>query len=160
MQKIQDIKRYLIFVVILFSIIGTSLCYLCSCANQEKQIGDITECKVTKIVDGDTFYVNKYKERIRIIGVDCPESNTQDGKNATDYTKSQIKVGQTVWLEKDTSDVDKYNRPLRIVWLEKPNNIVNKTDVNTKTLEGKLLSSGHAKILTIKPDVKYSDWWS
>ena len=29
-------------------------------------------------------------------------------------------LGETVWLERDISDMDCYSRYLRIVWMEKP----------------------------------------
>ncbi|MCQ2752457.1 MAG: thermonuclease family protein [Coriobacteriales bacterium] len=129
-------------------------------SEESKSIGSITKTKVTKIYDGDTFYVDAYKMRIRIIGVDCPEAGTSAGETATAYTKSIIPPGTTVWLETDVSDVDMYDRPLRYVWLSEPPSNVTKSDVEKSTLQGRLLTSGNAKAKTYRPDVKYADWFS
>ena len=63
------------------------------------------EVTLKRVVDGDTIIVlNKNKEelRVRLIGIDTPESvhpdadkNTAEGQLASDYTKSQLKKGQT-----------------------------------------------------------------
>lgn len=80
---------------------------------------------VTEVNDGDTITVDMdgKKERIRLIGVDTPE--TQDprkpvqcfGKAATEFTRHLI-GDQPVRLESDTlsSNRDRYNRLLRYVY--------------------------------------------
>lgn len=81
---------------------------------------------VESFVDGDTITVNVngVSERIRMIGVDTPE--TQDprtsvqcfGKVASEFTKSLI-GNQSVRLETDPTNTnrDRYNRLLRYVYL-------------------------------------------
>jgi len=109
--------------------------------------------KVTRVVDGDTIIVdvNGTKERIRLIGVDTPESvhpdankNTEYGKIASEYTKS-ILEGKSVYLEYDVEERDRYGRVLAYVYLD--GEMFNKT----------LLSEGHAVIATFPPNVKYVD---
>jgi len=82
--------------------------------------------QVTQFADGDTIVVdmNGKEERIRLIGVDTPE--TQDprkpvqcfGYAASEFTKQLIGTS-TVRLEADalSSNRDRYNRLLRYVYL-------------------------------------------
>lgn len=119
--------------------------------------------KVTKVIDGDTFYVkfeDGTEEKVRLIGVDTPESTTQHepyGEEASNFTKSSL-TGKTVYLEKDVSERDKYNRLLRYVWLEKPESI-NETEIREKMFNAILVAEGYAQIATYAPDVKYADYF-
>lgn len=82
---------------------------------------------VTRIVDGDTIDVNINGkiERIRLIGIDTPETLDPRkpvqcfGKEAGDKAK-EILTGKKVSLESDPTqgDKDKYDRLLRYVFLE------------------------------------------
>lgn len=88
---------------------------------------------VASFEDGDTITVdmNGKKERVRMIGVDTPE--TQDprkpvqcfGRAASDFTKKLI-GNQSVRLESDplSSNRDRYNRLLRYIYLP-DNQLVN-----------------------------------
>ncbi len=83
---------------------------------------------VTKVADGDTFEVRQdgRTERVRLIGVDTPETVDPRrpvqcfGKEASHYTK-QLLRGQVVRLERDAlrpgDDRDKYQRLLRYAFL-------------------------------------------
>jgi len=81
---------------------------------------------VTRVVDGDTIVVemNGAQEKIRLIGVDTPETVDPRkpvqcfGKEASTFTKNLLE-GKQVRLESDSSqgDRDKYDRPLRYVFL-------------------------------------------
>lgn len=85
-----------------------------------------TYYSVTRVVDGDTIIVdiNGVEERIRLIGVNTPESVDPRrpvqcfGKEASAFLK-KILDGKEVTLEKDLSqgDTDKYHRLLRYVYL-------------------------------------------
>lgn len=118
---------------------------------------------VTRHVDGDTVYVkleNGTETKIRLIGVNTPESTTKHeeyGEEASNYTKSQL-LGKTVYLEKDTSDTDKYGRLLRYVWLEQPTEI-NEDQIKTKMFNAILAINGYAEQSTYPPDVKYADYF-
>ena len=84
------------------------------------------KCKILRVVDGDTvdvdidlgFGVWMHKERIRLYGIDTPESRTRDleekryGNMAKELVKSYMPVGsmQTLITEKDKSG--KYGRIL------------------------------------------------
>src|SRR5262245_32315975 len=80
---------------------------------------------VTKVVDGDTIWVNNNGQRlkIRMIGLDTPE--TVDPRKPVQCfaleASAQAKTilgGQSVFLETDPSQdsVDKYGRMLAYVW--------------------------------------------
>lgn len=110
------------------------------------------EYEVVSITDGDTFEINYNgtKTKVRLIGVDTPESvhpdskkNNEYGKQASNYTKSLLE-GKTVKLEFDVSPTDKYGRLLAYVYLE-----------NGEMLNEKLLKEGYAQVATYPPNVKY-----
>ncbi len=79
----------------------------------------------SRVVDGDTIIVNidGKKERIRLIGVDTPETKHPSkpvqyfGKEATAFTKSMIE-SKKVMLGYDYQLRDKYDRLLAYVYLE------------------------------------------
>lgn len=79
----------------------------------------------TRVVDGDTIIVNidGKKERVRLIGVDTPETKHPKkpvqyfGKEASAFTKSMVE-GKKVRLEYDFQKRDKYNRLLAYVYLK------------------------------------------
>ncbi|KGF08636.1 hypothetical protein HMPREF1635_06940 [Clostridiales bacterium S5-A14a] len=106
-----------------------------------------------RVVDGDTIVVlmDGKKEKVRMIGIDTPESvhpdkskNTPMGKIASKYTKDHLE-GQYVRLETDVQERDKYGRILAYVYLD--DKMFNKT----------LLEEGLANLMTIPPNVKYVD---
>lgn len=108
--------------------------------------------EVISVTDGDTFKINyNGKEtKVRLIGVDTPESvhpnsskNTEYGKEASNYTKSLLE-NRTVKLEFDVSQTDQYGRLLAYVYLE-----------NGEMLNEKLLKEGYAQVATYAPNVKY-----
>lgn len=81
---------------------------------------------VLRVVDGDTLVVqvDGRQERVRLIGVDTPETVHPNkpveyfGKEASAFTK-RMAEGKSVRLEgdPDNSDKDHYGRLLRYVWL-------------------------------------------
>jgi micrococcal nuclease len=82
---------------------------------------------VTNVVDGDTVDVNMdgKTERIRLIGVDTPETKKPNmpvqcfGPQASDYTHKTL-TGKSVRLEADPQDDnrDRYGRLLRYAYLQ------------------------------------------
>lgn len=110
------------------------------------------EYEVISVTDGDTFEINYNgtKEKVRLIGVDTPESvhpnskkNNEYGKQASNYTKNLLER-KVVKLEFDVSSRDKYGRLLAYVYLE-----------NGEMLNKKLLKEGYAQVATYPPNVKY-----
>jgi micrococcal nuclease len=104
--------------------------------------------KVTKIVDGDTIDVEidlgfdiSFSSRVRLAGIDTPESRTTDkmekalGLEAKAYVKSQIDSAKTVVIKTEKMDSsEKYGRILGWVFL----------DGATVSLNEKMIQDGHA----------------
>lgn len=96
-------------------------------AAKETAAGPTDYFKVVHVVDGDTIDVDYYgkKERIRMIGINTPESVDPRkpvecfGREAADEAKKLLS-GKSVSLENDKtqSDRDKYGRLLRYVMIE------------------------------------------
>tara|TARA_R110002072_G_scaffold211851_2_gene369403 strand:- start:1908 stop:2339 length:432 start_codon:yes stop_codon:yes gene_type:complete len=98
-------------------------------------------CKVTRVVDGDTIDVVLdlgfsilHKCRVRLYGIDTPESRTRDkdekarGKLAAKFLKDSIDKGKTVVLQSKLKDSKgKYGRVLGSV-------IVDDVDLNEKMI--------------------------
>ncbi|WP_204336931.1 thermonuclease family protein [Cryomorpha ignava] len=111
--------------------------------------------KVTKVVDGDTFWADDGSEKgvkIRLIGVDAPESRNvfkkkkgYYGQEAKAYV-SNLFEGQSVRLEYDVDSLDQYGRTLAYVYL------LDGTFVNAD-----LVKNGYAMVMTVPPNVKYAD---
>ncbi|MDU5508172.1 thermonuclease family protein [Finegoldia magna] len=123
---------------------------------EEKDLNNklkLEEVEVTRVIDGDTFecVINGKTQKVRLIGVDTPESvhpdknkNSEEGKKASDYTKEKLQ-GKKVGLEYDVQKNDKYGRILAYVWNE------------SKMYNLELLEKGYAKVMTIPPNIKYSE---
>lgn len=132
---------------------------------------EFEEATLVRVVDGDTIVVNIHGEeaKVRMIGVDTPESvasqeyldrtgkeNTEEGYTASDYTKTLLENVETVYLQKDTSDTDRYGRLLRYVWLDIPDEITTQT-IAENMVNGILLADKIAKPVEYKPDTKYAN---
>lgn len=111
--------------------------------------------KVEKIVDGDTFWADNGtgKEiKIRLIGVDAPESKNAFKKKIGYYGKeskaylTNMLTGKSVKLVCDLDSLDQYGRTLAYVFLE------DGTFVNSE-----LVKNGYAMVMTVPPNVKYAE---
>ena len=108
---------------------------------------------VTKVVDGDTIWVemNGIRYKVRYIGMDTPETVNPSkpkeyfGTEASQKNKELV-GGKTVYLEKDVSEKDRYGRLLRYVWT------TDGTMVNAE-----LVRLGYAYSYSYPPDIKYQD---
>lgn len=103
---------------------------------------EIKNFKVTKVIDGDTIKIET-GESVRYIGIDAAEEGCF-ADEATAKNKELVE-GKEVRLEKDVSEIDKYGRLLRYVYVD--NLFVNDY----------LVRNGYANISTYPPDVKYQD---
>jgi len=104
--------------------------------------------KVTKIVDGDTIDVDidlgfniSYSQRVRLAGIDTPESRTKDarekalGLEVKNKVKSAIDSAKTVIIKTELPDsTEKYGRILGWVYL----------DGAAKSLNEQLIEEGYA----------------
>ena len=104
--------------------------------------------KVTKVVDGDTIDVDidlgfniSYAQRVRLAGIDTPESRTKDlrekalGLEVKDKIKKLIDSAKTVIIKTELPDsTEKYGRILGWVYL----------DGAAKSLNEQLIDEGYA----------------
>jgi micrococcal nuclease len=104
--------------------------------------------KVTKVVDGDTIDVEidlgfdiSFSSRVRLAGIDTPESRTTDkmekalGLEAKAYLKHEIEAAKSVVIKTEKMDSsEKYGRILGWVFL----------DGSTVSLNEKMITDGHA----------------
>ncbi len=87
-----------------------------SCVPPESERQSAT---VVKITDGDTIVVELDGQQfsVRYIGVDSPENGSTGYSEAAELNRSLI-YGKTVTLVNDTSEVDRYDRLLRYVFVD------------------------------------------
>lgn len=122
---------------------------------------------VSYVIDGDTIVVVQggRKEKVRLIGIDTPESMENSkafrdaerkgsdisviisqGKKATSFLRGLIKKGDSVSLEFDVVERDKYGRLLAYVYLG-----------DGRFLNELIVKSGFAYVMTIPPNVKHKN---
>ncbi len=108
---------------------------------------------VLRVVDGDTIVVNYMgaEEKVRLIGVDTPESvhpdntqNTDAGFAASEFTTVYLTDAE-VELEFDVQQRDQYGRLLAYVY------------VGGEMFNETLLRTGYANVATYSPNTKYAD---
>ena len=140
------------FLTILLIVIFTS-CELPS--EPETNLSNTQLYKVNKVIDGDTFWTqnsNNTRFKVRIIGVDAPETRKSERKEIGYYGEeakaylNDLLLGKKVALISDVDSLDRFGRTLSYVYLE------DGTFVNAE-----LVKNGYASILTIPPNVKYAD---
>lgn len=125
--------------------------------------------QLVRVIDGDTIVVLCYidgreqEERVRFIGIDCPEvrrgqrierqasefgSSVDEllelGYAATDYVRDRLKDGE-LRLELDVQSRDRYGRLLAYIW------------VDGVHLNRELVEKGLAVVSTYPPNVKYQE---
>ncbi len=109
----------------------------------------LEEAKVARVIDGDTIELEN-GQRVRYIGIDTPETVDPRkpvqcfGREASSKNKELVE-GETVRLEKDVSQTDKYGRLLRYVF------------VNDVFVNDYLVVEGFAYASTFPPDIKYQN---
>jgi micrococcal nuclease len=115
----------------------------------EKIMYDFKIKNVIKIVDGDTIDVDidlgmntiKANERIRLAGIDTPESRTTDkfekslGLESKEYLKSKLKEAKSIIIKTELPDsTEKYGRMLGWIYL----------DGDTVSINDHMINDGYA----------------
>ena len=75
--------------------------------SSEASGADTFSGRVTRVVDGDTFWISSQDERIRVWGLDAPEVDMPGGSQATATLSSMI-AGQELTCRQ--RDIDRYGR--------------------------------------------------
>jgi len=140
-----SVRRYLLLFLFI---------YLGACASPDRNEEHAGMLPVKRVVDGDTFWVEDGTEKgmkVRLIGVDTPETVHPQkpvefyGKEASDFVKKMLE-GKKVKLEYDVQEKDRYGRTLAYVYLE-----------DGTFLNAELVRKGYAQVMTIPPNVKFSE---
>lgn len=102
------------------------------------------EAIVTRVIDGDTIDVRIHGEikRVRYVGMNTPEREEACYQEARDANANLVE-GQTVYLVKDISDTDQYDRLLRYIY------------VGDLFVNERLVQQGHAEVVSYPPDTAY-----
>ena len=125
-------------------------------SEEVKSNSKIKDLSVRRVVDGDTVVLEKngYEYKVRLIGVDTPESvhldknkNTKEGKIASDFTKERL-TGKKVDIEFDVKPQDKYGRYLVYLYVDG----ISYNEV--------LLEEGMARVMMISPNVKNKELYA
>jgi len=133
------VKRAVWLVLLAFLIAG--------CGSQEGYFA------VSRVIDGDTFVLKMKgkEERVRLIGVDAPETKTPGreqepyGAEARAFTRRLLQ-GKKVRLELDVRERDRHGRILAYVYLP------DGTFINAK-----LVQEGYARVMTVPLNVRHAD---
>lgn len=120
----------------------------------------LEKMQLVSVTDGDTIIAlgeDGFEYRIRLIGIDTPESvNSDESKNnkygdmASIYTKELLRDVSDIYIETDEELYDKYNRLLAYVWLRDDS-----SDINNM-VNAIIAKNGYCRQMSIKPNTKYS----
>ncbi len=120
---------------------------------RSKKGGETSYYFVSRVIDGDTFIIkdeNNKSQRVRLIGIDAPESIKSEHKDIQFYGKESSRflkkflTKKYVRLEYDVRKKDKYRRILAYVYLK------DGTFVNSY-----LVKKGYAKSVSYRPNTRH-----
>lgn len=109
--------------------------------------------KVVRVIDGDTIEIEGNK-KVRYIGINTPELHDPRrpiqcfGQISTDENRRLVE-GKEILIQKDVSEVDRYKRLLRYVWVP---SIDSGQDLFVNDY---LIRQGFAQVSSFPPDIKY-----
>ncbi|RVU54008.1 stalk domain-containing protein [Anaerosphaera multitolerans] len=130
-----------------------------------KNTNTFQEALVTRVIDGDTIEINinGVKEKVRMVLVNTPETKHPTkgveffGQEASAFTTEEL-TGKKVYLQKDVSERDRYDRLLRYIWTSRPfTDEPTKDEVIQNMFNAKLIANGYGNVSTFPPDVKYQE---
>jgi micrococcal nuclease len=142
-------KRSIVLILVILSI------DLTFCNSRDNPEAADTFYKVVKVVDGDTFWIDdgtQKGKKIRLIGVDAPETRRTSRKDVGFYGQESKKyltnliLNREVRLEYDVDRKDRYGRTLAYVYLK------DGTFVNAE-----IVKRGFGMVMTVPPNVKFAE---
>jgi len=159
-QNLKYIRKELNIVkkkhILLLAAIGIFFCLLIITKQKKetqfilKNLQHLDQVQINFVYDGDTFRTST-GERIRLIGIDTPEMNWEEGnpeffaREAYEYAREKL-LWKKVYLEYDQERRDKYNRTLVYLYL-----------ADGTFFNQKLIEEGYASLLLIPPNLKHSE---
>jgi micrococcal nuclease len=119
----------------------------------------IYKAELVRVVDGDTVdlvidlgFDTSRKERFRLYGVDAPEMNTAEGKEAKAWLEDAIRPLEPIYVQTIQLSTkvkrDKYGRFLAVLYDDLGDidaNRAMKTTVSPASINAKMIIEGHAK---------------
>ena len=142
-----ELKKFLILLLV-------GLVLLVGCEFWPWESTDLPDTAlVTKIVDGDTIWVEAdgVTYKVRYIGIDTPETYGGVecyGPEAKERNRELVE-DKTVYLEYDVDKYDQYDRVLAYVWLTDHHNAM------IFMVNYALVREGYATVATYPPNVEY-----
>lgn len=139
-------------VIVLAISVGSS--YL----QRQKAETEYVSAEVVYVIDGDTIIVsmNGQEDKVRMIGIDAPESvsaieeeNSVYGEMASKYTKTKLQEGMKVYLTFDKERKDLYGRTLAYVWID-----TDFEDMNN-LYQNQMVFDGYAIAVKYEPNILY-----
>lgn len=137
------------------SLLLVLLIVFCGCGKKDAPAPDLYgPYDVVRVVDGDTVVlsIGGRNEKVRLIGIDAPESvhpdsrkNTEEGVKASEHLSSLLD-GEKVYISLDAEETDSYGRILAYLW-----------DGDGNMINLRMVEDGYAQVLTISPNVSYSE---
>ena len=146
MKEIITMKRKINIIILL------TLSFMLFTSNVNARV--VKDATFVKCIDGDTATLNVdgENETVRLIAIDTLElsSENEDELNyatlASDFTCNKLKNASEIVLEfEDSAQVDKYNRLLAWVWVDKI------------LLQKELILNGYAKVAYVYDKYQYVD---
>lgn len=166
MKRSNKIIAAIISVILILSMVAGLVTF--AMASESKDGINLQEATVVRVVDGDTLVasVNGTEEKIRLIGVNTPESvssdeskNCEEGYKASEYTKSMLPKGTKVYLEYDETNRDIYGRTLAYLWLSNNIDTTSYSDFCKYNYGAILLQNTYCESVYYAPNGKYRTWY-
>ncbi len=112
--------------------------------------------RVVEVIDGDTIKIDS-GQKVRYIGIDTPEIHATKNKSTcfgqeAKKKNEELVGGKMVKLTKDVSEVDRYGRLLRFVYLYDQT-----ASTEAQFVNDYLVREGYAHAVTFPPDVSKAD---
>ncbi len=163
-KKIRPTRRYKYYLKSKWLFVGIAILMVCLLGfvrlfmQEHMPTTDYVNAEIVYVIDGDTVIVRMdgREEKIRMIGIDAPESvsaeeeeNSVYGEIASEYTRENLKEGMKVYLTFDKERRDPYERVLAYIWLD-----TDLKDVNN-LYQYKMVSEGYALAVCYEPNTTY-----
>ena len=150
-------------VAVVVAVLGAASVLVAGCSGGDAGIGVEgpgssgveANARVIRVVDGDTVVadIDGQEERVRLIGIDTPESVEQGspvecfGKEASKHTRDLLAEGTAVRIELDAEPRDRYDRLLGYVYRASDGLFVNLA----------IVRDGYGNSYTFPPNVAHTD---